>query len=86
MSIDDLIEKYKNLTNKQDLTRSVIVFDEIQYLNEWSVQIKIQVDHNKKTKIIAAGSAAGALRRQSKESRAGRFSHFMLPPMTFVNT
>jgi uncharacterized protein len=34
-------------------------------------------------KFIASGSAAAALRLKSQESGAGRFSEFMLPPLTF---
>jgi len=41
------------------------------------------VDNFPETKFIASGSAAAALRLKSKESGAGRFSDFMLPPLTF---
>ena len=61
----------------------IVVFDEIQYLREWEVHLKDLVDTYKNVKFIASGSAAAALRLKSQESGAGRFSEFMLPPLTF---
>jgi predicted AAA+ superfamily ATPase len=60
-----------------------VFFDEIQYLKDWEVHLKILVDSYPRTKFIASGSAAAALRMKSKESGAGRFTDFMLPPLTF---
>jgi len=64
-------------------SRRLIVFDEIQYLQGWEVHLKDLVDNHPSTKFIATGSAAAALRLKSQESGAGRFSDFMLPPLTF---
>lgn len=61
----------------------VVVFDEIQYLRDWEVHLKDLVDTYRNVKFIASGSAAAALRLKSQESGAGRFSEFMLPPLTF---
>ena len=63
--------------------RRVVIFDEIQYLKDWEVHMKDLVDNYPNTKFVASGSAAAALRLKSKESGAGRFSEFMLPPLTF---
>jgi uncharacterized protein len=63
--------------------RCLAVFDEIQYLKDWQVHLKDLVDSYPNVKFIASGSAAAALSLQSKESGAGRFSDFMLPPLTF---
>lgn len=41
------------------------------------------VDSYPHTKFIVSGSAAAALRLKSAESGAGRFTEFMLPPLTF---
>ena len=60
-----------------------IFFDEIQYLKDWEVHLKTLVDVFRKTKFIASGSAAAALKLKSNESGAGRFTDFMLPPLTF---
>lgn len=60
-----------------------VFFDEIQYLKNWEVHLKVLVDSYPKTKFIASGSAAAALKFRSAESGAGRFTEFMLPPLTF---
>lgn len=61
----------------------IVIFDEIQYLRHWEVHLKDLVDSYPDVKFIATGSAAAALRLKSQESGAGRFSDFMLPPLTF---
>jgi len=60
-----------------------VIFDEIQYLKDWDVHLKSLVESYRKTKFVVSGSAAAALQYKSKESGAGRFSDFMLPPITF---
>jgi uncharacterized protein len=60
-----------------------VFFDEIQYLKDWEVHLKILVDSYPHTKFIVSGSAAAALKFKSYESGAGRFTEFMLPPLTF---
>jgi predicted AAA+ superfamily ATPase len=61
----------------------VVIFDEIQYLRDWEIHLKDLIDSHNNVKFIASGSAAAALRLKSQESGAGRFSEFMLPPLTF---
>ncbi|MDR4305670.1 ATP-binding protein [Chelatococcus sambhunathii] len=63
--------------------RYLVLFDEIQYLKDWEVHLKDLIDSYPNVKFVATGSAAAALRLKSKESGAGRFSEFMLPPLTF---
>lgn len=58
-------------------------FDEIQYLRDWEVHLKSVHDTWPEARFIVSGSAAAALRRQSRESGAGRFTDFLLPPLTF---
>jgi hypothetical protein len=47
------------------------------------MHLKSLVDTYSNIKSIASGSAAAALRLKSTESGAGRFSNFLLPPLTF---
>lgn len=82
-SLEGLLEIYKEILSVEDLSEKIVIFDEIQYLKNWDIQLKVLVDTYKKTKFIASGSAAGALKRKSRESGAGRFTDFMLPPLTF---
>jgi uncharacterized protein len=61
-----------------------VFFDEIQYLKNWEVHLKSLVDSYPDYKFVVTGSAAAALRLKSSESGAGRFSDFVLPPLTFA--
>jgi predicted AAA+ superfamily ATPase len=60
-----------------------VFFDEIQYLKDWEIHLKTLVDAFPHTKFVVSGSAAAALKLKSLESGAGRFTDFMLPPLTF---
>ncbi len=61
-----------------------LFFDEIQYLRDWQQHLKVLVDTRPDLRILVSGSAAAALSRQSRESGAGRFTDFLLPPLTFA--
>jgi predicted AAA+ superfamily ATPase len=60
-----------------------LFFDEIQSHKDWEKHLKPLVDHRRDLRILVSGSAAAALKRQSTESGAGRFTDFLLPPLTF---
>lgn len=60
-----------------------LFFDEIQYLKDWEIHLKLLVDGYRNIRFSASGSAAAALRLKSIESGAGRFTDFLLPPVTF---
>jgi uncharacterized protein len=68
-----------------DITRnsSFVFIDEIQYLKDWERHLKSAVDTYPTVKFVVSGSAAAALRMKSSESGAGRFTDFLLPPLTF---
>lgn len=80
MSLEKFLDHFPDNASTE---QRVVIFDEIQYLAEWEIHLKDLVDNYKNTKFIALGSAAAALKLKSKESGAGRFSEFMLPPLTF---
>lgn len=61
-----------------------VFFDEIQYLQDWERHLKSLVDSYPSMRFVASGSAAAALKVKSAESGAGRFSDFLLPPLTFA--
>jgi len=61
-----------------------VLFDEVQYLKDWEVHLKSLVDTYPQVRFVASGSAAAALRMKSRESGAGRFTEFILPPLTFA--
>src|SRR5690606_23143340 len=82
-SLQDLIDLCKETLQLDDFKGCYIFFDEIQYLKDWERHLKVLVDSFPETKFIASGSAAAALKWHSTESGAGRFTDFMLPPLTF---
>ena len=61
----------------------MLILDEIQYLADWERHLKAFVDAHPGVKCVVSGSAAAALRLKSVESGAGRFTDFLLPPLTF---
>jgi predicted AAA+ superfamily ATPase len=83
IALEDLFAMAKKASGKTDADGWYVFFDEIQYLKDWEVHLKSLVDTHHKTKFIASGSAAAALKLKSNESGAGRFTDFMLPPLTF---
>ncbi len=84
LSLDALIEIYSEATGiNTNEDECYIFFDEIQYLKSWEVQLKAIVDRFPNIKCTVSGSAAAALRLKSSESGAGRFTDFLLPPLTF---
>lgn len=77
------LEGFLGLLPSSKNEKCLVIFDEIQYLAEWELHLKDLVDSYPNIKFVASGSAAAALKLKSKESGAGRFSEFMLPPLTF---
>lgn len=83
MSLEDILLLAKEAVQLDNIEGCFVFFDEIQYLKDWERHLKVLVDMYPKTKFVVSGSAAAALRLQSSESGAGRFTDFMLPPLTF---
>jgi uncharacterized protein len=84
LSLDSLLEIFSEATGANHLKEECyIFFDEIQYLKNWEIHLKIIVDTLPNIKCTVSGSAAAALRLKSNESGAGRFTDFLLPPLTF---
>lgn len=83
LSLEDILNLCKQALNQNNLNGCYVFFDEIQYLKDWERHLKVLVDSFPETKFIVSGSAAAALKWHSTESGAGRFTDFMLPPLTF---
>lgn len=84
LSLEQIINLFQDLHSHKHNSELYVVFDEIQYLAQWEVHLKSLVDSYPSHKYIATGSAAAALKLKSKESGAGRFTEFLLPPLTFA--
>jgi len=82
--LEKLLNLFEQHTQASKDDRRVVIFDEIQYLKDWEVHLKVLTDRYPNTRFIASGSAAAALRLKSQESGAGRFTDFYLPPLTFA--
>lgn len=83
LSLEDILNLCKQALNLSNLNGCYVFFDEVQYLKDWERHLKVLVDSFPETKFIVSGSAAAALKWHSTESGAGRFTDFMLPPLTF---
>lgn len=83
IALEELLNLYIDL-HQFDVSKELYVFfDEIQYLKDWELHLKSLVDSYHNFKFIVSGSAAAALKLKSQESGAGRFTDFLLPPLTF---
>lgn len=84
LGLQELLDHYAEATGVDyKSTPCFVFFDEIQYLRDWEVHLKALVDNFWQVKCTASGSAAAALKLKSTESGAGRFTDFLLPPLTF---
>jgi len=84
LDLEAFLEAFREATDiDYNREECFVFFDEIQYLKNWESYLKLIVDKYKNIKCIASGSAAAALRLKSLESGAGRFTNFLLPPLTF---
>ncbi len=81
---EQLFSYAKEATGLEDKSDWYVIFDEIQYCRDWELHLKSLVDSYRKDKFIVSGSASAALKYASMESGAGRFTDFLLPPLTFA--
>lgn len=81
-SLESLVQQVEQVAPGGQGTR-YLFFDEVQSHKDWEKHLKPLVDHRPDLRILVSGSAAAALKRQSTESGAGRFTDFLLPPLTF---
>lgn len=79
-----LLSFFQELHNHDRFADITVFFDEVQYLKEWEVHLKVLVDDYPSARFVVSGSAAAALKMKSNESGAGRFTDFLLPPLTFA--
>lgn len=83
IALEELLNLFLELNNKNPSEKTYVFFDEIQYLKNWELHLKSLVDSYHNVKFVVSGSAAAALKLKSQESGAGRFTEFILPPLTF---
>jgi len=83
LGLEQLFALSRQAASDDDPNGWYVYFDEIQYLKDWAVHLKVLVESYPRTKFIVSGSASAALKMESVESGAGRFTDFLLPPLTF---
>ncbi len=84
MGLEQMLAIYQEASGVDfSSTECFAIFDEIQYLKDWERHLKVLVDSFPSLKCAVSGSAAAALKLKSTESGAGRFTDFLLPPLTF---
>lgn len=84
VSLEQLFSMAREALKQPELSGEYyVIYDEIQYLKDWEVHLKSLIDSYRQVHFIASGSASAALKMKSQESGAGRFTDFMLPPLTF---
>ncbi len=84
LSLDELLRLFAEARPHDPTASRLVVFDEVQYLRDWERHLKVLVDRFPHTRFVVSGSAGAALQRASTESGAGRFTDFLLPPLTFA--
>lgn len=84
LPLERILIYFQEVCNHDRYANLFIFFDEIQYLRDWEIHLKSLVDSFPSYRFIVTGSAAAALRLKSTESGAGRFSDYILPPLTFA--
>lgn len=84
LSLEQILGIFQEKFSHKRDAKLFIFFDEVQYLKNWEVHLKSLVDSYFDYRFVATGSAAAALRLKSNESGAGRFSDYVLPPLTFA--
>lgn len=60
-----------------------ILFDEVQYTENWELWMKVIYDSRKDIRLIATGSANPILERGAADSGTGRWSVLKIPTMSF---
>lgn len=83
--VRDIIREYEEIMKKKiNEGKHLLLFDEIQKLENWEEKIKRIYDiYSKNVKIIISGSESLFIRRKSKETLAGRLFEFKINPLSF---
>lgn len=83
-SLQDLLAIYETqIASPEEADPELVFFDEVQFMPDWEIELKRLTDSRPDMRIVATGSAASALAKASRESGAGRFTDFLLPPLLF---
>ena len=81
----EILKAYNELTEKDvSKEKTLLVFDEVQKINDWENKIKTVYDLYKgKAKIYISGSESLFVKTKSKETLAGRIFYFKVETLSF---
>jgi len=84
VEIRKVLNEYGGLMEKNlRKGRYLILLDDIQKLGGWEDQLKTVYDTHKNIKIIISGSESLFIRKESRDTLAGRIFEFRIEPLTF---
>lgn len=81
VGVDAVLDAWREKVPKQE-GREFIFLDEIQFMDDWEIWVKHQVDFSKQRQITFTGSAM-TLREEKKESGYGRWETIRLSTLSF---
>lgn len=90
VSLEDILEVYTNSILNSSLReldpkeRIYIFLDEVHYLSDWELYLKILYDKQTSLKFIISGSSSLHLLKQSSESLVGRVQPQLIFPLKFL--
>ncbi len=85
-NLSALVKSYEGDVLKkriEETERLFLFFDEVHKLSEWQEKVKILYDLYPHIKIFLSGSLGLSMRKQARESLAGRFFEFVIKPLDF---
>jgi len=85
VEIRDLVKAYEEVMEANVREGGhLFLFDEIQKLSDWADRLKGFYDaHKNKVKIVVSGSESLFMRKEARETLAGRLFEFKVEPLTF---
>ena len=84
LSLEKLLRLFLDIHGHGRGDSLYVAFDEIQYHADWERHLKSLVDSYPTIQFVVSGSAAAAQKTKSVESGAGRFTDYLLPPLSFA--
>src|SRR3989344_488476 len=81
--IEEIIDAYNFLLEKEEPTKVLVVLDEIQKVNDWDEQLKRMYDEHKSFKFLISGAESLFIRKGARESLAGRMFEFQIKTLDF---
>ena len=81
--LDEIVKIYLKLLGKDGRGKYLFLFDEIQKVENWEEQLKRLYDNFPNIKFIISGSESLFIRKNTRESLAGRIYEFQLMPLSF---